>query len=89
MGSTLVNIGTEARGGTAPVHQALSVGCLGEEPYVLCLSTDGLGRHGLVETLSLCCYARAAEAHIGGMRHRKQSAIESLFQGQSTEDSRR
>jgi hypothetical protein len=28
---------------------------------------DGLDSHGLIETLSLCCYAPAAEAHIDEM----------------------
>jgi hypothetical protein len=70
-------------------HRALSVGFSGEELYVLCLSAHGNGSHGLVGSLSLCCYARAAEPHIDGMLHRARSAIELLFQDLSAEDSRR
>ena len=50
---------------------------------------DGLDSHGLIETLSLCCYARAEEAHIDEMLYLMRSAIELLFQGLSAEDSRR
>jgi hypothetical protein len=46
-------------------------------------------RLNLIEALSLYCSVRAVEAHTDGMLHRKRSAIESLFQGLSVEDSRR
>ena len=90
MGSKSVNAGVEAREGTAAqAHRALFIGYLGEEPHELYPSADGLASHGLVEALSLCCYARAAEAHIDWMLHRTQSAIESLFRGLSAEGSLR
>ena len=50
---------------------------------------DGLDSHGLIETLSLYSYARAAEAHIDAMLYLMRSALELLFQGLSAEDSRR
>ena len=37
-------------------------------PMFFARRPDGLDSHGLIETLSLCCYARAAEAHAIGNR---------------------
>jgi hypothetical protein len=79
-----INADTEPREDTT-----LSVGVQARRFDALRLSADGLCGHGLVDTLSFCCYARAAKAHVDGMLRRMRPAIESLFQDLSAEDSRR